>query len=189
MSLCKVQGQEFVELLLVHSIWQQPKVNWPCRLFTWCLHKYQLAPRVLCGLLTWTLSTVCFLYIPDSIEANVETAESQVQSGTQQLARAADYQVRTWQRETVQWRKNFNLENCVHFLLDQFLMVYYKANCAFFKLFFVDLFGSHLILVQAETKRPLESLDGLSSLDKTIQFTMRNKTWTKKTEDNQSVYQ
>lgn len=30
----------------------------------------------------------------DSIEANVETADTHVQSGTQQLARAADYQVK-----------------------------------------------------------------------------------------------
>lgn len=29
----------------------------------------------------------------DSIEANVETAETHVHSGTQQLSRAADYQV------------------------------------------------------------------------------------------------
>lgn len=41
----------------------------------------------------------------DSIEANVETAESHVQSGTQQLARAADYQVRLNRTEYQMGRK------------------------------------------------------------------------------------
>lgn len=41
----------------------------------------------------------------DSIEANVETADTHVQSGTQQLARAADYQVKLDRTENMTKRK------------------------------------------------------------------------------------
>lgn len=41
------------------------------------------------------MSTVCFPVCPaDSIEANVENADVNVQRATQQLSRAADYQVK-----------------------------------------------------------------------------------------------
>lgn len=47
-------------------------------------------PQVLHHSLQWDFP-VC---AADSIEANVENAEAHVQSGTQQLARASDYQVK-----------------------------------------------------------------------------------------------
>lgn len=37
---------------------------------------------------------VCSVCSAESIEANVESADTHVQSGTQQLARAAEYQVK-----------------------------------------------------------------------------------------------
>lgn len=43
------------------------------------------------------VSCVCFA---DSIEANVETADVHVQNATQQLSRAADYQVKLDRMET-----------------------------------------------------------------------------------------
>jgi len=40
------------------------------------------------------MNNVCFLCSADSIEANVETADVHVQTATQQLSRAASYQVK-----------------------------------------------------------------------------------------------
>lgn len=38
-------------------------------------------------------SCICVFYLKDSIEANVENAEVNVQQANQQLSRAAEYQV------------------------------------------------------------------------------------------------
>lgn len=53
------------------------------------------------------LHTTCVFPVcsADSIEANVETADTHVQSGTQQLARAADYQVKLDRTENMTKRK------------------------------------------------------------------------------------
>lgn len=52
-------------------------------------HTCRFVPQVLHLQVQWVFP-VC---AADSIEANVENAEAHVQSGTQQLARASDYQV------------------------------------------------------------------------------------------------
>lgn len=48
---------------------------------------------------------VCSVCSAESIEANVESADTHVQSGTQQLARAADYQVKLNDTENTKKRR------------------------------------------------------------------------------------
>lgn len=121
----------------------------------------------------WTLSIVCSLHVPDSIEANVENAESHVQSGTQQLARAADYQVRIWQRETMEWWGKFQFEKLRVYFQIGFKWSNISQNSTFFLLQCnVDVYYMAIPEIEKPVKK--RELVSLSDLDCLVFNTLPN---------------